>query len=122
MLIPFLISKIHRAKITKTCLDYEGSISIDEELIEKANLKPFQQVEIYDINNGNRFSTYVITAPRGSKEIGINGAAARLVHPGDLIIIAAYALLDEKEINSSSAIILQVSENNEITKVINARI
>ena len=92
MLIPFLISKIHRATVTETDLNYYGSIAIDEALMKKANLLENQKVEIYNITNGSRFSTYVITGKKGSGEIVLNGAAAHLVSKGDLIIIAAYAV------------------------------
>jgi aspartate 1-decarboxylase len=122
MLIPFLISKIHRATVTSVNLDYSGSISIDEDIMEVANLKPYQKVEIYNISNGHRFSTYVITGKRGSKEILLNGAAARLSSPGDSIIIAAYALIDEKELNSLSATILIMKDRNEIQKKIDGKL
>jgi len=118
MLIPFLISKIHRAKVTGKDLNYSGSISIDEEIMEKACLREFQKVEIYNISNGNRFATYVITAERGSKDIVLNGASAHLVSKGDIIIIAAYALIEERELNSSKSVILLMKGNNEIEKVL----
>ncbi len=100
MMIPFLISKIHRAVVTSTDKNYHGSISIDTEIMEAAKLREFQKVEIYNIDNGNRFSTYVIPEEKGSGEIKLNGAAAHLVRKDDKIIIAAYALIDEKELNS----------------------
>ncbi len=117
MLIPFLTAKIHRATITGCDINYEGSISIDEEIMEKAGLRVFQKVDVYNINNGERFSTYVIPWPRASRGIVVNGAAARLVQPGDLVIIAAYALLDEKELNSLSAVIVNMASGNEIEKI-----
>jgi aspartate 1-decarboxylase len=95
MMIEMLKSKIHRAKITSTDINYEGSITIDKELAKKANINEFEKVDIYNITNGNRFTTYVIYGRKG--EIQINGAAARLCLKGDLIIIVAYCLLDEKE-------------------------
>ena len=107
MMIPFLISKIHN-----------GSISIDVQLIEAAGLHEFQKVEVYNIDNGNRFSTYVIPEERGSGRICINGAAAHLADPGNRIIIAAYALLDEKELNSLNSVVLLMKENNQIERVI----
>lgn len=118
MLIPFLICKIHRATITSTDLNYQGSISIDQEIIRKAGLRPLQKVEIYDIDNGNRFQTYVLASPPGSGEFMINGAAARLVHRGDKIIIAAYGLIPEKELDSHRATILLMKENNEIERIV----
>ena len=122
MLIPCLISKIHRAKVTGTNLNYSGSISIDEEIMKQARLKEFQKVEIYNVSNGNRLSTYVMTAKSGSKDIIINGAAAHLVSEGDIIIIAAYALIDERELNTLSSVILFMNEDNEIEKVITGRL
>jgi aspartate 1-decarboxylase len=122
MLIPFLIAKIHRATVTQTCVDYEGSISIDEEIIEKAGLKPLQKVEIYDINNGNRFATYVIPQARGSHQFVINGAAALLANPGDRIIVAAYGLIDEKELNTLRSVILTLNENNEVIRITDGKL
>lgn len=117
MMIPFLISKIHRATITASDKDYNGSISIDTEIMNAAKLKEFQKVEIYNITNGNRFSTYTIPAEKGKGEIIINGAAAHLVEPGDKIIIAAYALIDEKELNSLNSVIVLMKEKNLIDKI-----
>ena len=122
MLIPFLISKIHRATVTSTDLHYYGSISIDEELLKKAKLRENQKVEIYNIENGKRFSTYVITGKKGSGEITLNGAAAHMVSEGDLIIIAAYALVDERELDSRSSIVLIMKDGNEIDKIINGKV
>ena len=122
MLIPFLVSKIHRATVTATDINYEGSIAIDENIMEKANLRVFQKVEIYNINNGARFSTYVLPWPRASKEIVVNGAAARLVQPGDMIIIAAFALIAEKELDSLNAVIVTMKSGNEIDKITNTKL
>lgn len=122
MLIPYLIAKIHRATVTAADLHYEGSIAIDEEIMEKAGLRVFQKVDVYNVNNGARWSTYVLPWPRASRGIVVNGAAARLVHPGDMIIIAAYALLDEKELNSLSAVILNMSPENEIEKITHTKL
>ncbi len=112
MMIPFLVSKIHRATVTSTDKNYNGSISIDSYLMDKANLKEFQKVEIYNINNGNRFATYVIPAKSKSGIITINGAAAHLVNIGDKIIIAAYALIDEKELELVKPSIVLMKDNN----------
>jgi len=117
MLIPYLIAKIHRATVTAADLHYEGSIAIDEEIMEKAGLRVFQKVDVYNVNNGARWSTYVLPWPRATRGIVVNGAAARLVHPGDILIIAAYALLDEKELNSLSATILTMGPGNEVEKI-----
>lgn len=122
MLIPFLVSKIHRARVTGKNLNYSGSISIDEEIMGKANLREFQKVEIYNISNGNRFATYVITAERGSKDFILNGASAHLVSKGDVIIVAAYALIDEKELNSLKSVVLLMNGTNEIEKILYGKI
>jgi aspartate 1-decarboxylase len=92
-----LKAKIHRAKVTDANINYEGSIEIDSKLLKKADILPYEQVQIYDINNGNRFETYAIEGKPGSGVISVNGAAARLVSIGDLLIIASYALMDEDE-------------------------
>jgi len=122
MFIPFLVSKIHRAKVTGKNLNYSGSISIDEEIMGKANLREFQKIEVYNISNGNRFATYVIPAERGSKDFILNGASAHLVSKGDVIIVAAYALIDEKELNSLKSVVLLMNETNEIEKVLYGKI
>jgi aspartate 1-decarboxylase len=97
MWVPMLYAKIHRATVTDANLDYEGSISIDRHLMDLSDLLPFQQVQIYNISTGARFETYVIEGAAHSGCIQINGAAARLAHPGDLIIIAAYVSLPRAE-------------------------
>jgi aspartate 1-decarboxylase len=122
MLIPFLIAKIHRATVTGCDINYEGSISIDEEIMGKAGLRVFQKVDVYNINNGARFSTYVLPWVRFSREIVVNGAAARLVQPGDMIIIAAYAMLDEKELDSLNAVIVNMKSGNEIEKITHTKL
>ena len=122
MLIPFLTAKIHRATVTGCDINYEGSISIDEEIMEKAGLRVFQKVDVYNINNGARFSTYVLPWPRSSRGIVVNGAAARLVQQGDMVIIAAYALLDEKELNSLNAVIVNMAAGNKIEKITNIKL
>ncbi len=97
MIRTMLKSKIHRATVTQADLHYVGSVTVDEDLMEAADLLPGEQVAIVDINNGARLETYVITGERGSGVIGINGAAARLVAPGDLVILISYAQLDDAE-------------------------
>jgi len=92
-----LQSKIHRATVTEADLDYVGSITIDEILMEKADILPFEQVQVYNISNGERFETYALNGPRNSGTICINGAAARKAARGDLIIIANYAMMEEEE-------------------------
>jgi len=115
MILTVLKSKIHRAVVTGADLNYEGSIAIDKKLIKAANLNKFERVEIYNINTGERFATYIIEGKDG--EISLNGAAARLVQKNDLIIIACYAQLDEKEIKSYKPKIVFVDERNAIIKV-----
>ena len=114
MLREFLHSKIHRATITDSNLNYVGSITIDEEFLEKANIKEWEKVEILDINNGERFQTYALVGKRGSKCFCVNGAAARKVQTGDKIIIVTYAQMNDEEIKTHRPTIVQVGENNEI--------
>jgi aspartate 1-decarboxylase len=97
MQLTLLKGKIHRATVTQCDLHYEGSISVDSALLERAGILPHEQVDVLNINNGNRFTTYAIPAPAGSGMIGINGAAARLAQKDDLVIINAYARMDEAE-------------------------
>jgi len=111
-----LKSKIHRAKVTDADLNYEGSISIDEKLMDEAALVPYEQVAIYNISNGERFTTYTIKAKRNSGIICLNGAAARKVSKGDLIIIANYVLADEKEVKKWRPKCILVDEKNKIKK------
>lgn len=113
----FLKSKIHRATITQSDLNYEGSISIDENLMDAANIAKYEKVEIYNISNGQRLATYAIPAERGSGIIGLNGAAARLGHTGDLIIIASYCYLEESEIAEHEPVLLLADQNNRIKSI-----
>ena len=118
MTIEMLYSKIHRASVTDANLNYVGSITIDEELMEKAKLRVGQKVDIVNINNGERFSTYVIKGERGKKDICLNGAAARKVHKGDKIIIIAYASMELEEAeNFNPAIVIVDDENNVIEEL-----
>ncbi len=114
MTIEMLYSKIHRATVTDANLNYVGSITIDEELMEEANLFVGQKVDIVNINNGERFSTYVIKGERGKRDICLNGAAARKVHPGDKIIIIAYAQMSIDEAKKFKPAVLIVDDNNNI--------
>jgi aspartate 1-decarboxylase len=109
-----LKSKIHRATVTDANIDYEGSITIDEELMEEADIVEYEQVHIYNISNGNRLETYVIKGERSSGVICINGAAAKLVNRGDMIIIANYAVMEEEEAIKRKPRIVHVDENNQI--------
>ena len=110
MMVTILKSKIHRAKVTGSDLNYEGSIAIDHRLMKSASLYEFEKVDIFNINNGKRFSTYVIRGKPG--EISLNGAAARLVQKDDLLIIVSYAQIDESDLNSFKPKIILVDENN----------
>jgi aspartate 1-decarboxylase len=114
MLRTFLSGKIHRATVTEACIDYEGSISIDEHLLRAAGIQPYERVEIYDVTTGARFATYAIVAPAGSGTIGINGAAAHLAHRGDLVIIAAYAQLTREEADAHQPRLVFVDATNRI--------
>ena len=114
MRVEMLYSKIHRATVTDANLNYVGSITIDEELMEEANLLVGQKVDIVNINNGERFSTYVIKGKRGNRDICLNGAAARKVHPGDKIIIIAYANMSIEEAKTFKPAVLIVDDNNNI--------
>ena len=114
MLVKYLKSKIHRARVTDANLDYEGSISIDENLMRAANLNIYEKVHVLDITNGNRVETYVIKAPRNSNEICINGAAAHLINPNDRIIIISYCSLNDEEFSDFKPTIVKVNDNNKI--------
>jgi len=114
MKIKFLKSKIHRAKVTDANLDYEGSITIDQSLMEAAGLYKYEKVHVLNITNGERVETYVIVAPRGSKEICINGAAAHLIRPNDRVIILSYCSLDDDEIVQHKPTVVKVNNKNEI--------
>ena len=117
MLRTMMKSKIHRATVTQADLHYVGSITIDSDLLEAADLFPNEQVAIVNINNGARLETYTIAGPRGSGMIGINGAAARMVAPGDLVIIISYAQMTDAEARDYRPRIVHVDERNAIVRV-----
>lgn len=117
MLIEVLKSKIHRATVTEANLNYVGSITIDEELMEAAGILENEKVQVVNINNGERFETYVIKGEKGSGTICLNGAAARLVQVGDKIIIMAYCLITPEEYKIHMPKIVFVDENNKIVKL-----
>jgi aspartate 1-decarboxylase len=110
-------SKIHRATVTQADLDYVGSVTIDADLIDAADLLEGEQVAIVDVTNGARLETYVIPGPRGSGVIGINGAAAHLVHPGDLVIIMSYAVVTDAEARALEPRVIHVDAQNHIVKL-----
>lgn len=117
MLRVMMKSKIHRATVTQADLHYVGSITLDTALMEAADLLEGEQVAIVDVTNGARIETYVIPGERGSGIVGINGAAAHLIHPGDLVIIISYALIEDSEARSLEPNIVHVDEQNRIVKL-----
>ena len=112
-----LKGKIHRARVTDANLNYEGSITIDELLMEAADILPYERVQVLDIDNGARLETYAITGERGSGEICINGAAARLVSVGDKVIILAYSIVSDEEAREIKPRLINVDQLNTIIKV-----
>ncbi|MBR1552532.1 MAG: aspartate 1-decarboxylase [Schwartzia sp.] len=119
MFLNLFKSKIHRATVTEANLNYMGSITIDEELMEKAHILPNERVQVVDNNNGARLETYVIPGPKGSGVICLNGAAARCAQPGDIVIIMAYAWMDEAEARSHKPTVVMVDEKNHVVEVRN---
>lgn len=117
MTISVLKSKIHRATVTQSELDYIGSITVDAELLEKAGILEYQKVQIVDVNNGSRFETYTISGARGSGIICLNGAAARCVQKGDKIIIMAYADMTPEEAAENPPVVLFLDDENKISRI-----
>ena len=113
MLRTMLQAKLHRVRVTEADLHYEGSCGIDRALLNASGIRPFQYIELYNITNGERFSTYVIEAPRGSGVISLNGAAARKAMVGDLLIICAYSQYNEAELASYKPVVILVDERNQ---------
>lgn len=116
-MITMLRSKLHRATVTQADLHYEGSITVDEGLLEEAGILPYEQVDVLNVTNGQRFTTYTITAPKGSKKICVNGAAARLVQKGDVVIICSYAQLSIDEAKHHKPTIILLDEHNTVKKL-----
>ena len=112
-------SKLHRATVTQACLDYVGSITIDEDLMDAADIFINEKVQVVDINNGERLETYAIPGPRGSGVICLNGAAARLVQPGDKVIIITYAVVDDKEAKGWKPTVAFLNDANQISELKN---
>ena len=110
-----LRAKIHRATVTQCDLNYEGSCGIDQDLLDAADIRECEKIELYNVNNGERFSTYAIKGERGTGEISLNGAAARLAHLGDLLIICTYAPMTDEEIATYKQKIVFVDDKNRIT-------
>ena len=119
MTFDMLYSKIHRATVTDANLNYVGSITIDEDLLDASALRVGQKVEIVNVNNGERFSTYIIKGTRGKNEICLNGAAARKVEIGDKIIIIAYASYTNNELENYKPVVVHVDEQNNILEITN---
>jgi aspartate 1-decarboxylase len=114
MVLTMLKAKLHRAAVTQSDLHYEGSISIDRDLLDQAGILPHEQVDVVNINNGARFTTYTIEAPRGSRTFGVNGAAARLVQKGDRIIVITYCQIAADEARNYAPAVVLLNEHNEI--------
>ena len=117
MLVNTFKSKLHRATVTEACLNYMGSITIDSTLMKAAHIRPNEKVQIVDNNNGARLETYVIAGEPGSGIICLNGAAARLVQPGDTVIIISYAWMEEKEADEFKPTVVMVGEGNKIDEI-----
>ena len=115
MQLTLLKAKIHRATVTHSELHYEGSCAIDEKLLELSGIREYERIEIYNVNNGNRFATYAIRAEAGSGVISVNGAAAHKAQPGDLVIICAYGALDEAEAATFKPTLVYVDRENRLT-------
>jgi len=122
MFVTMFKSKIHRATVTEANLNYVGSVTIDADLLETAGILPNEKVHIVNNNNGARLETYTIKGPRGSGVICLNGAAARLVQPGDSVIIISYAMMDQQEAVEFRPTVVLVDEQNNITEVIREEI
>jgi len=116
MLTQMLKGKLHLAAVTQAELHYDGSCAIDEELIEAAGMREFEAIDIYNVNNGERFTTYIIRGERGSKMISMNGAAARKVQVGDRVIIAAYGQFSQEELASFKPSLVYLDEHNNIAR------
>jgi aspartate 1-decarboxylase len=109
-----LKSKLHRVRVTQSELHYEGSCAIDDDLLDAADIREYQQIDIYNVTNGERFTTYAIRAQRGSRTISVNGAAAHKANPGDILIIATYAMYSELELQKFHPQLVYVDEHNRI--------
>jgi aspartate 1-decarboxylase len=114
MLVEMLQGKIHRASVTDCRLDYEGSLTVDDDLIEQAGLRVYQKVQVLNINNGQRIETYLISGERGKRQIIVNGAAARLMYTGDRVIICGYALYNEAELKTYKPKVVVLDHENQV--------
>ena len=120
MQITLLKSKLHHANVTHSELEYEGSCAIDSALLQAANIREYEQIQIYNINNGERFTTYAIRAENNSGIISVNGAAAHKANPGDRIIICSYAMVSQQEAVTFKPTLIYLNENNQIKDTRNA--
>ena len=116
MQLTVLKCKLHRACVTHSELDYEGSCAIDSDLLELAGIREYEQIQIYNVANGERFTTYAIKADAGSRVISVNGAAAHKAAPGDRVIICAYAVLDEQEVTRFKPTLVYLNVQNQVTR------
>ena len=114
MLLTLMKAKLHRATVTQADMDYEGSIAIDRDLLDAADILANEQVDVLNITTGARFTTYAIESPRGSKVVGVNGAAARLVQKGDKVIVVTYGMLPAEEARNYSPTVVLLDDGNEI--------
>ena len=116
MYCTMLKAKLHRACVTHSELEYEGSCAIDGKLLELSGIREYEQIEIYNVTNGERFTTYAIRAEEGSRVISVNGAAAHKADPGDIVIICAYAALDAQEMARHKPALVYLNQNNEVIR------
>ncbi|BCU08047.1 MULTISPECIES: aspartate 1-decarboxylase [Allochromatium] len=116
MHLTLLKCKLHRARVTHSEVDYEGSCAIDEELLDLAGIREYEQIQIYNVTNGERFTTYAIRAEAGSRVISVNGAAAHKAAPGDCIIICAYAVMSEAEADVFKPSLVYLNEHNRVIR------
>ena len=116
MQITMLKAKLHRAKVTHSELDYEGSCAIDGKILDFSGIREYEQIQIYNINNGERFTTYAIRAEEGSGVFSINGAAARMACPGDLIIVCSFVILEQQELQNFKPTLVYFNGRNEIIR------
>jgi aspartate 1-decarboxylase len=114
MLVTMMKAKLHRATVTQADLEYEGSIAIDRNLLDASGILPHEQVDVLNINTGARFTTYAIEAPRGSRTVGVNGAAARLVQAGDKVIVVTYCQMDASEARNYAPQVVLLDEGNHV--------
>jgi len=117
MLLMMMKSKLHRLTVNDSNMDYEGSLTIDEDLLEEAEILPNEQVHVWDVTNGNRLVTYALPGKRGSGEVCVNGAGAHKVKPGDLVIVATYAFMKEKLARKYKPLVVFVDEKNHVKKM-----